>query len=396
MAGGSGRDSSDPAISADGNWIAFVSRRSDLVAGQVGNDGRDVFLYDRLRNANVLVSHRFNSLVTDSNAGGHGGVSAPAMSADGRFVVYASEARDIVALDDEDDAKLFIYDRSTGRNTLVARGGADRIDSPGISADGRFVVFDQGSDIYLHDRVAGATTLVSYAAGSPTTSANAGSSLPVISADGSTIAYTSWATNLVPGQVDGASTYDVFVYDRATGQNTLVSRSATSPVTVAGGHSADFALDADGRYVAFTSPATDLVAGVTDGNQSYDEYVYDRHLDRLFLVSHAEGRPLTAANRPAYGASVSPDGSRFAFTSAATDVVPGLSDPAPWFNLFVRDGANGTATLIGLQDRTGPYAQEISSRPRFSADGKTMAFGGLAGLTPADANQEWDVDPRPA
>ncbi len=387
VAGGSGRDSRGPVISADGNWIAFVSRRSDLVPGQVGNDGNDVFLYDRLRNASVLVSHRFSSPLSDSS----GGASAPAMSADGRYVAYYSDAIDIVAADSERDTKLFVFDRSTGINTLVARGVGSVFESLGMSADGRFVVFQKLGDIFVHDRVGGATALVTHAAGSPTTSANDGSLLPVMSADGSTIAYMSWATNLVAGQIDGADTYDVFLYDRATGLTTLVSRSTSSAVTAANGESSDLAISANGSSVVFLSRATDLVAGVTDGNQSYDEYLYDRNLDRLSLVSHVEGAPFAAANRPAYGPSVTPDGGRFTFTTAASDVLPGLSDPAPWFNLFVRDGGTGAATLIGLQDRTGPGVQGVSPRPRFTPDGKTMAFGGLAGLTSADANQEWDV-----
>jgi hypothetical protein len=145
-----------------------------------------------------------------------------------------------------------------------------------LSADGRYAVFsshagnliagltdaNNGADLYLHDRMAGTTVLISRSAADPLITSNLVTSngwalAPVISADGRYVAYFSNATNLVTGQVDVPGTSDVFVFDRVTGTNTLVSRAAGTSATAGNRESILPVLSADGRWIAFSSKAED-------------------------------------------------------------------------------------------------------------------------------------------
>ncbi len=194
------------------------------------------------------------------------------ISADGRFVVFQSDATNLVAGDTNGASDVFVHDRQTGTTTRVsvdsagheATGLYPASGDPAISADGRFVAFDSNAtnlvagdtnsayDIFVHDRQTGTTTRVSVdSAGNQANGYD-----PSLSADGRFVAFTSGASNLVAGDTNGAS--DVFVHDRQTGTTTRVS------VDSAGWQAYSFShlpsISADGRFVAFASNATNLVA----------------------------------------------------------------------------------------------------------------------------------------
>jgi Tol biopolymer transport system component len=202
--------SMSPAISADGRYVAFESYASNLVAGDT-NDRRDVFVGDRVTGTTERVS------VSSSGTQANSRSMSPAISADGRYVAFNSDARNLVAGDTNRAQDVFVHNRSTGTTRRVSKSSSG-------------------------------------------TQANQRSSTGGISADGRYVAFESWASNLVAGDTNDRS--DVFVRDRATGTTQRVSVSSAG--TQANQGSWDPAVSADGRYVAFGSYASNLVAGDTN------------------------------------------------------------------------------------------------------------------------------------
>jgi Tol biopolymer transport system component len=281
----------DAIISADGRYVAFRSLASNLVASD-NNDKDDIFVHDRQTGQTTRVS--VSSALGDSSGAsfnpgppeGNANSSTPSISADGRHVAFRSVATDLVAGDTNGLEDIFVHDRQTGQTTRVnvsSSAEAANADSgfSSISADGRHVAFysfatnlvagdgNGKADVFVHDRQTGQTTRVSVS--SDGTEANGASFFDaIISADGRYVAFTSEATNLVPG--DENTDLDVFVHDRQTGQTTRVS--ITSDAAEANGKSSAPSISADGRFVAFESPATNLVDDDTNGK--IDIFVRDR------------------------------------------------------------------------------------------------------------------------
>jgi len=263
-----------PSISADGRWVAYVSYATNLVAGlnDTNGSGLDVFLYDRESGESMLVSRAGHS----PTATGNNGCSPlpPSISDDGRFVVYNSTALDIVPgmVDTAADGMVYCFDRDTGENQLVSHAagkplvtGLGLSEAASISGDGNWVVFASeandlvaGQDdaevrrnIYLWERASNATRLVSHRAGSTLASPNQNSYESVISRDGRFIAFDSDAPHLAQGQVDEEMGLDCFLYDRDTAAITLVSHLPGSPTTANNGTPTDISISADGTVVGF-------------------------------------------------------------------------------------------------------------------------------------------------
>jgi Tol biopolymer transport system component len=333
---------------------------------------------------------------------GAGGSPSADLSADGRFVVFESEAENLVAgvIDRNPGVDVFLFDRVTGETVLVSRSaGAEPATAdqesrdPEISANGRFVTFrsaatdlvpgqvDDGenrTDVFLWDRVTGTTELVSHAAGSRTAVANGGSAQPVISADGRFVAFTSLATDLVRGAVDDNNSADVFLYDRRTGAVSLVSRASSSPRTPASAFSSDPAISADGRRVAFLSFATDLVPGQVDGNQSTDVFLWDRTTGRTDLVSRSAGNPVATGSADSFTTPfVSADGAYVAFGSRSSNLVPSQSGSGQ--NVYLWERTPGRTTLVShtASSRT-QGAGGLSTIGGISADGSSVLYHSTA------------------
>jgi len=306
------------AVSGDGRWVAYSHYGTDLTAGQVdGNGSGDIFLFDRTTGESTLVSHASSSPVQTGDAGSF----APAISGDGRYIAFASNASNLVT-GQAGAGGIFLYDRSAGTATRVSNSGSSPL---AISTDGRWVVFtsdaadvvpgqvdsNAAADVFLWDRVSGSTLLVSHTPGSPVTSGNAVSGLgtltpspPVLSADGRFVAFSSDATDLITGQTGSQSS--VFLFDRVTGTVTLVSRSAASPMTTGDGYSGEPVISADGHFVAFASFAGDLVPGQIDvgsGSSGYDFFLYDRIAGTTALMSHIPSSSVTSGKIGASAAS---------------------------------------------------------------------------------------------
>jgi Tol biopolymer transport system component len=331
-------------ISADGCLVAFESSSTNLLPGPVGPIGPtpQVYLYDCSTDTKVLVSHASSAPTTP----GDGNSSLVDLSADGTVVLFGSVATDLIAGGSLQGTNLFAYDRGSATTRLVSHAhnsstvSADASAFEGrISADGRFVIFSSLAtnlvtgfvpvagnpyNVFVQDRTSGATALVSRQSGTTTTSGNRESTGGSASADGRWIAYNSEASNLVAGQVDAnPGSSDLFLFDNQTGTTTLVSHVAGSPLVAADEGSYYAAIGSEGRYVAFGSSASTLVPGFVDGNgaMEYDIFLFDRLAGTNTLVSHLPASLTTSGNLGANAPIVGNDG-RVAFQSFATDLAP--------------------------------------------------------------------------
>lgn len=382
------------ALSTDGRIVAFASNATNLVTGDT-NGASDIFVHERRLTTTTRVS------TATGGAQATGGASRePSISADGRFVAFSSYASTLVTDDTNSKSDVFIHDRQTGQTTRVsvASDGSqanDHSGSPSLSADGRYVAFYSSAtnlvagdtnglgDIFVHDRQTGQTTRVSVASdGSQTNDEN---SLFAISADGRYVAFTSAATNLVAGDTNGA--IDVFVHDRQTGQTTRVS--VASDGSQANSISFFPAISADGRFVAFLSNATNLVAGDTNG--AIDVFVHDRQTGQTTRVSVASdgAQANGASNVHPSLPGISADGRFVTFASLATNLA--LNDTNGHADIFVHDRQTGQTTRVSVAS-DGTQGNGASARPAISPDGRFIAFiSNATNLTPGDTNAQQDV-----
>jgi Tol biopolymer transport system component len=352
--------------------------------------------------AGIAHADTATTLVSATVAGGPSvGISgAPSISADGRYVAFSSSADDLVPGDTNHAADVFVRDRQTGAITRVS---VDSAGVPGngpsgptsISGDGRYVVFasdatnlvpgdtNKAGDIFRHDMTTGATTRITVNLFGE--QADSDSYHPVISADGQHIAYDSYAGNLVPQDTNG--THDVFEYDVADGRTDRVS---VDPYGRQGnGMSYLPSISADGRYVAFSSFASNITL-YADTNHADDVFVHDRLFGYTDQVSiDVAGNEGNSASR--YGA-ISADGRYVVFHSYASNLVPGDTNNRD--DLFVRDRWRNTVTRIDV----GPNGEQLAGGtspdvwPSLSADSRYIAYeSGADGLVSGDYNGVWDI-----
>ena len=325
------------AISADGRYVAFASGATNLVPNDT-NTAQDIFVRDLVAGTTRRVS------VASTRAQANGDSFHPSISQDGRFVAFASSATNLVAGDTNRHADVFVRDRATGSTRRVSiRGGAatgvqgnGTSDMTSISGDGRYVAFlsdasnlalhdtNKTGDIFVRDRATGTLRRVSVSATGA--QANRGSIAPAISADGQHVAFWSDASNLVAGDTNRVS--DVFVRDLGTRTTRRVSVSASGGQ--ANNWSNNPTISADGRYVAFDSGASNLVAG--DTNQDTDSFVRDRTSATTVRVSVSSTGAQAIGN--SYAAAISADGRYVVFDSDATNLV--ASDTNAATDVFAR------------------------------------------------------------
>jgi Tol biopolymer transport system component len=351
------------------------------------------------------------SRVSVSSTGGQGDLSsfATGISARGRYVAFSSDATTLVKGDTNGKRDAFVHDRLTGETTRVSvssTGEQSNCSDPfgcssatGISANGRYVGIvsdapnlvsgdtNEASDVFVHDRQTGETTRVSISGSG--SEGNGASGLAAISSDGRYIAFTSSASNLVPG--DTNDTADVFIHDLRTGRTTRVSLNSHSGQTNRGGDSWDPAISARGRYVAFTSNASNLVP--RDTNNLGDVFVRDLRTGRTTRVSVSSRGKQAGGDRTHNGsnaASISANGRYVAFHSAASNLVRG--DTNRVFDIFVRDRKTQRTRRVSVSNRGRQANAESFGPESISPDGRYVAFGSLAtNLVAGDVNDITDV-----
>jgi hypothetical protein len=399
--GGGNLDSLDPVISADGSVVAFYSSASNL--HPLDKDtGPDVFARNLTTGTTYLVS--VNSAGTGS---ADGGADSPVISADGTVVAFRSTASNLHPLDASFNSDVFARNLVTGTTYLVSvRVGGSSIgdsDSPVISADGSVVAFSSTSpslhpldksmtsDVFARNLLTGTTQLVSINSAG-TAGGNGASDTPVISANGSVVAFRSSASNLHP--LDTNTTSDIFARNLTTGTTYLVS--VNSAGTGSGDGTSDEAvISANGDVVAFRSSANNL--DPLDTNPNSDVFARSLAMSAAHLVSvHSSGPGSGTANSNNYSSSpaISADGNVVAFYSSSTDLES--LDTNTSFDAFARNLATGTTSLVSVNSAGTGGGVNFSfggqTFPVISADGGVVAFESLANdLTIDDFNARADV-----
>lgn len=373
--------SDHPAISADGQYVAFRSCDDNLIPGQPPvsgdtNQTQDIFVRDRLARTTTRVS-------VDSNGKqANGSSDFPLLSADGRYVVFTSRATNLVSQPSSACPAALVC-------PLSGTGGAPP------------------TQIYLHDRITGTTKAVSVAANGEL--GNGDSSGVSISPDGRFVSFMSLATNLAPpSQTMGCEPparpcADLYVRDLRSAQTTLFSvdsdgRSRGSKgdggTGGAGANVVPQGFSADNRYMLFFATAAYVPSTRTRTASVLETvygqaglYVVDRKTTRVVRVSvDSDGMGV----RVITGAAISTDGRYVAFIRMADD----LSSGCGWEVVGVHDRVTGSTEYVGedCPATQGSNAAQPVLAPAISADGRYVAFSALASrLVPGDTNSAWDV-----
>jgi Tol biopolymer transport system component len=402
------RDTYTAGVSANGRYVLLNAQATNLVAGDT-NDRWDVFVRDRSNGVTTRVSVSTGGEEAKPTDDPWGGSTAGAISANGRYVVFQSDAPNLVAGDTNGAEDVFLHDLASGATTRVSVSSSSRQANAGswmptISADGRYVAFASDAsnlvrrdtnrlgDVFVRDLRTGKTTRVSLTSKGRQARCNSGgcqSGGPALSAHGRYVAFDSSATNLVPH--DSNRLADVFVRDRRTGRTTRVSvdshgRQGGGDRTMNGSNAP--VISANGRYVAFHSADSNLVPG--DSNGVFDMFVRDRRTSRTVRVSVSTAG--AQANQESLGPpSISADGRYVAFTSLATNLVAG--DRNDITDVFVHDLRTGE-TLIASMGQDGNQGNDASATGgvAFSANDHQLVFSSwAANLVGADTNDVPDA-----
>lgn len=339
-------DSFSPTISADGRYVAFVSVANNLVLNDT-NDKGDVFVHDTQTKETTRIS------ITSNGIQGNTWSHSPAISADGRYVAFSSNPYNILADETNVARDILVHDRQTQEITRVS---VDSQGTPGnqdayhasISADGHYVVFESEADnlvpndsnrsldVFLHDKVNQTTTLVSISShGVP---GNDHSCCASLSADGRYIAFSSSSDNLVPNDTNGYS--DIFVHDHQTGETIRVSVDSNGihsngiPRNQGNqGGSKIPSISADGRYIVFESQAYNLVPN-TYYSDRWNIFVHDRQSKETSRIS--VGSNGWRGNGNSSSPSISADGHYVVFESEADNLVPNDTNDSTDIFLYAR------------------------------------------------------------
>jgi Tol biopolymer transport system component len=340
-------DSVSPWISPDGRFVLFSSHAVDLVTNDNGYIGQNVFLCDRSSNTITLVS---------ANVSGTGGANGTSLggqvSTNGRYALFASDATDLLPGDTNGFSNVYVRDLQSATNILVS-----------VATDGTF--------------------------------GNGPSTDPVMTPDGRWVAFVSSATNLVSGVTNGIM--NLFLRDLVNGITTQVTAGSTgvSPTV------SSPVITPDGRYVAFASSATGMVAGVSRYNQT-EIYLYDLVLNKMTWASTNAG--LTVSNllhlyvtpyytMPCSHPVISNDGRYIAFRTGWTNglVSPGVSAIAAVI-VFQYDTVANTTTILCTNGYPPWPGWDDAYGPVMTPDGRFVAYVQLepAGTTNYSGVFLWD------
>ena len=376
-----------PDVSADGRFVSFYSFANNLVANDMNGEG-DVFVRDRL----LGVTERVD-LSSDEVEANNGANVPTSISADGRFVAFQSDSYNLVPGDPfgaNGSAGIYLRDRQSGTTELISSLGLTEVtaENPSVSGDGRFVAFDSVAsglvsgdsgfdrDVFVRDRLTGTTEIVSVDDNG--VHGNGTSEMPTVSGDGRFVSFTSLASNLVPGDTNGSFGNDIFLRDRLLGTTTRVSVDSSGNQTFGTFGRSD--ISAAGRFVVFESSAANLVPG--DTNSSNDVFMHDRSTHKTIRVSMAsDGSQALGNGSFTAWPSISSSGRFVTFVSNGSNLVPNDTNQSD--DVFVRD--------LGDTDADGewdPFDLTIPCPPGESCP----AVGGMFGLLSGDPGRSASRD----
>lgn len=303
------------------------------------------------------------------------------ISGDGQNITFSSGADNLTANDLNGSADVFLFVRQGAETTLISADssgwqGNDNADAPNISDDGRYIAFASAStnlvpddtngsaDIFVRDLQTGITNRISVSSGGE--QVNGHNWMGDISSDGGIVVYTSSASNLVPGDTNGCK--DIFLYSTFAGTTRRICGWSGMQGNA---DSENPSISADGRYVVFESDASNLVAGDTNGIR--DIFLYDSAMDQTLRVSVDSAG--TQANNVSSAPRVSGNGRYVVFYSAATNLVP--TDTNGYTDFFIRDMQTGVTTLVSIAS-DGTQGNMDSLYGDISSDGRYAVFESIS------------------
>ena len=384
-------DSYGQSVTPNGRYVVFTSVADNLVRNAT-NGQHNIFVRDLRTGITRLASVGYHGVPAD------GGNFEPSISAHGRYVAFESFAGNLMKSATATSPNVFVRDLvkhvtiqvSVGLSGEATSGGGL---SPSISGDGSKVAFvsyatdivagdtNNAGDIFVWNRRTRKTIRVSVGPGGvqsdPTVTGqepfgSRSSSDPKFSANGNVVAFTSFATNLVAGDTNGGS--DVFVRNLKKKTTTRVS-VATGGGQAFGGYkefgSRGAKISGDGDVIIFDSFANGLVP--TTRNHMDDVYVHFVRANRTELLETTDDGALSVQG--VNGAAVSVDGRYLAFSTADTNVVPG--DANGKSDVFLRDLRKGTTRLVVLA-ADGSQTDGDNGSPSISSRGKVVVFASTA------------------
>ncbi|MGE0576484.1 Calx-beta domain-containing protein [Reyranella sp.] len=386
--------SSEPALAPGGTLVAFASRADNLVTGD-GNENADIFVKDLTTGLVQRITMGFAGDEANNNS------SSPVFSPSGGKIAFVSGASNLVVGDSNFTQDIFVWSNGT-----ITRVSTDALgnqangfsDAPAFSADGTKIVFVSSAsnlvsddtngteDIFVKDLTSGAIQRVNTtASGDEAEGDGEGggySTEPVFSPDASRVAFVSVADNLVTGDTNGVA--DVFVKTLAGGAIVRVSTNASG--AQANGDSSNPVFSANGSRVAFTSAASDLITGDTNGvGDIFIKNLSDNSIARI--STDAAG---AQANGASWGAAFSPDGARIFFVSAASNLVAGDTNGVA--DVFVKDMFTGAIARVSTNSSDGQATGGDSSQFVLSSDGNRLAFYSSAtNLVNGGDNESTDI-----
>ena len=414
------------AISGNGRYVAFVSNASNLVPGD-HDDGPDVFVRDLRTGTTTIASVSSSGLKQKWPDLKTATIHYAAISRDGRYVAFDSDATTLATGDTNLAPDVYVHDMETGTTTRVdvsssgAQAAQGVVDGLAMSADGRYVAFASASpdlvsgdtngaaDVFVRD-LANRTTIRASVATSGAEGDDGSGWGFSLSPTGRWLVFASDATNLVGNDLNRQR--DVFVRDLKKHTTELVTvQPDGSPVPLLGGNSTvsygpGSSISADGRYVVFGSNSMLLVPNDTN-RQNSDWYVRDRVAGRTLRVSVAsDGTDQQIASTA--NASITPNG-RFVVFRTAENLVPADQGVCPGSlgggetdnDIYVHDMRTGAVDLIS-QSSNGvhayanavdtPYGCQNSAGGSISDDGRLVAFDSTgSNLVAGDTNRMDDV-----
>lgn len=382
------------SLSANGRLVAFSSWAS-LVPGDT--DGYDeIYLRDRTKGTTTRVSIALDGTPPDGQS------FDPSLSPKGRFLVFTSNATNLVPGDANGVNDVFLRDLKKGTLERLAPAIGDAEPdgfcySPRVTDNGQFVVFSSlatnlvagdtngEEDVFLHDRKTGTTERISVS--SSGAQAPDGGIDPSVSANGRWVVFSSLSSGLVDGV--GAGTWHVYLRDRLLGTTVLLDRNMEGEP--ANRRSAEPIITPSGKFVVFSSQASDLVEGDGNGTLGWDVFLYDAKLRTIRCLSVQPDGALPPAGQ-SYAPAISSSGRFVAFQSGASTLVEG--DTNGNHDIFLRDVKKGTTVRVSV-DGAGGQVPGYSERPQVSSNGKVVVFESSATtLVPGDLNANTDLFAR--
>lgn len=384
------RSAGPPAISGDGRLVVFTSWATNLVPGEA-EAAPAVYLRDVEAGETVAICHGAGGEPCDGES------SQPAISADGRYVAFISKAPNLSPNGAPAHSQAFVLDRATGEMLRISESpdghaGDGDTSHPELSADGRFTVFlsaatnlvpavpaNNRANVFLHDRTTGQITWIT-----PGVDAlGADCRNPAIAGNGAIITFAATTDNLTEGDSNGLA--DVFLHDVPSGTTQRLSLGPAGADANGASGLSGVALSADGRFVVYDSAANNL--GAIDSNGFADIFLHDRDSGGTRRVSvTADG---TEANGPSETPTISADGTYVFFASAAVNL-SGVSSIQSW-TIYAHEVATGRLA-VATPPLVSALSNDIATRPTASLDGRFVAFESTsAEMVDDDANGQPDV-----